>query len=452
MALSQERKGTLAVSLTNFLDSGCIVASGVALAAWAVAFGFGSTWTAILGAVGANAFGAAVGALIGGFLTDKLGRKFIYTYNMLVYAAGVFIVMISVNLPMLLAGIVISGLSVGAGVPASWSYISEMSGSNRRASNIGISQFAWSCGPAVIFLISLVFSLVFPTFAANGELLPAGTYGPFDGLFAMRLLFAILFVVALFAWNLQRKLQESTDWTSKQELKEKESFVSMMRRALTNAVNIKTIVFLVAVYLTWNIVAGTMGQFMPYMYAAAGNLDDTTISLLQTVMWVLTAIGSLAIFSALGDKVPHRILFALTAGMALAASMCYDHLEEKVEYMRQIKSHFVEEVLKLPDTVVHGLYDETSAPHIISVGFAGVRSEVLLHALEDKGICVSAGSACASNHPAISGVLKGIGAKKEYLDATIRFSMSEMTTEEEMDYTLQALQGLVPMLRRYTRH
>ena len=77
---------------------------------------------------------------------------------------------------------------------------------------------------------------------------------------------------------------------------------------------------------------------------------------------------------------------------------------------------------------------------------------MLLHALEDKGIGVSAGSACASNHPAISGVLKGIGAKEEYLDATIRFSMSEMTTEEEMDYTLQALQELVPMLRRYTRH
>lgn len=116
MALSQERKGTIAVSLTNFLDSGCIVASSVALAAWAVAFNFGSAWTAILGAVGANAFGAAVGALIGGFLTDKLGRKFIYTYNMLVYATGVFIVMIAANLPMLVIGIVISGLSVGAGV------------------------------------------------------------------------------------------------------------------------------------------------------------------------------------------------------------------------------------------------------------------------------------------------------------------------------------------------
>ena len=79
MALSQEKKGTIAVSLTNFLDSGCIVASGVALAAWAIAFNFDNVWVSILGAVGANAFGAAVGALIGGFLADRFGRKFIYT-------------------------------------------------------------------------------------------------------------------------------------------------------------------------------------------------------------------------------------------------------------------------------------------------------------------------------------------------------------------------------------
>lgn len=321
MALSQEKKGTIAVSLTNFLDSGCIVASGVALAAWAIAFNFDNVWVSILGAVGANAFGAAVGALIGGFLADRFGRKFIYTYNLLVYATGVFLIMCAVNLPMLCAGIVISGLSVGAGVPSSWSYISEMSSSTSRAANIGISQFAWSCGPAVIFLIALLFSFIFPTFGPDGALLPAGTYGPFDGLFAMRLLFLILFVVALIAWNLQRKLEESKDWTEKQSAAEgkRDTFIQMMGRALTNSVNVKSIVFLVAVYLTWNIVAGTMGQFMPYMYAAAGHLDDTTISLLQAVMWILTAVGSLAIFSKFGDKIPHRILFAATAVMALAA-------------------------------------------------------------------------------------------------------------------------------------
>ena len=265
MALSQEKKGTIAVSLTNFLDSGCIVASGVALAAWAIAFNFDNVWVSILGAVGANAFGAAVGALIGGFLADRFGRKFIYTYNLLVYATGVFLIMCAVNLPMLCAGIVISGLSVGAGVPSSWSYISEMSSSTSRAANIGISQFAWSCGPAVIFLIALLFSFIFPTFGPDGALLPAGTYGPFDGLFAMRLLFLILFVVALIAWNLQRKLEESKDWTEKQDAVagKRDTFIQMMGRALTNSVNVKSIVFLVAVYLTWNIVAGTMGQFMP---------------------------------------------------------------------------------------------------------------------------------------------------------------------------------------------
>lgn len=319
MALSQERKGTMAVSLTNFLDSGCIVASSTALTAWAAAFGFGATWTAILGSIGANAFGAAVGALIGGFLTDKFGRTMIYRYNLLVYALGVFIAMIAVNLPMVVVGVVISGLSVGAGVPASWSYISETSSTTSRASNIGISQFAWSCGPAIIFLLALALSFILPGFAADGKtLLPAGTYGPFDGLLATRILFLVLFIVALVAWNLQRQLQESADWAGKNEHKENRvGFGKMMGNALKNSVNVKTIIFLVAVYLTWNLAAGTNGQFMPYLYAAAGNIDATGQSLLGAVQWVLIAVCSLAIFSRYGDKVSHRVLFGISALLAL---------------------------------------------------------------------------------------------------------------------------------------
>ena len=140
------------------------------------------------------------------------------------------------------------------------------------------------------------------------------------------------------------------------------------------------------------------------------------------------------------------------AGLGLAAKMIYENLDEKVAKMRELKKHFIDGVTKLPETTIHGLYDETSAPHIISVGFAGIRSEVLLHALEEKGIYVSSGSACSSNHPQISGILKGIGAKQEFLDATLRFSMSEFTTLEEIDYTLETLYNIVPMLRRYRRH
>ena len=140
------------------------------------------------------------------------------------------------------------------------------------------------------------------------------------------------------------------------------------------------------------------------------------------------------------------------AGLGLAAKLIYQDLDEKVARMRELKAHFIEGVQEIQDITIHGLYDETSAPHILSVGFAGIRSEVLLHALEEKGIYVSSGSACASNHPQISGVLKGIGAGQEYLDATLRFSMSEFTTLEEIDYTLETLYNIVPVLRKYTRH
>ena len=105
--------------------------------------------------------------------------------------------------------------------------------------------------------------------------------------------------------------------------------------------------------------------------------------------------------------------------------------------MRRLKQHFIEGIGQIENTTIHGLYDETSAPHIISVGFGGIRSEVLLHALAEKGIYVSSGSACSSNHPQVSGVLKGIGA--------------EFTTREEIDYTLDTLYNIVPMLRKYTR-
>ena len=140
------------------------------------------------------------------------------------------------------------------------------------------------------------------------------------------------------------------------------------------------------------------------------------------------------------------------AGIGLASKMIYQDLEMKTALMRELKSRFIEGISGIENTTVHGFTDEGSAPHIISLGVAGVRSEVLLHALEDKGIYVSSGSACSSNHPAVSGVLKGIGAPREYLDATLRFSMSEFTTKEEIDYTLETLYNCIPMLRRYTRH
>ena len=140
------------------------------------------------------------------------------------------------------------------------------------------------------------------------------------------------------------------------------------------------------------------------------------------------------------------------AGIGLATERIYEHLDEDVERLYDIREAFINGLAGLDQVVVNGLPGRETAPHIVSVSIWGVRSEVLLHALEDRGICVSAGSACASNHPQTSETLKAIGVERDLLDSTIRFSFSIFTTMEEIEYTLQALYDIIPVLRKYSRH
>ncbi len=156
------------------------------------------------------------------------------------------------------------------------------------------------------------------------------------------------------------------------------------------------------------------------------------------------------------------------AGLGQATQEIYTDFEMKMDRLYHQKQFFVSELLKLDGVTVNGIETiaaeygtglavteeavHATAPHVISASFNGIRSEVLLHSLEDKGIYVSAGSACASNKPAVSETLKAIGLDKSLLDSTIRFSMSVETTTEELEYTLETLQELLPVLRKYTRH
>lgn len=140
------------------------------------------------------------------------------------------------------------------------------------------------------------------------------------------------------------------------------------------------------------------------------------------------------------------------AGFAKAAEMVYQDLEQDVDRMYALREALTEGVRRIPDVVINGCPGREGAPHVVSVSFRGVRSEVLLHALEERGIYVSAGSACAAHKPQPSATLRAIGVEKELLESTIRFSLSGFTTSEEIAYTCQNLEEIVPMLRRYTRH
>lgn len=139
------------------------------------------------------------------------------------------------------------------------------------------------------------------------------------------------------------------------------------------------------------------------------------------------------------------------AGMGAAAKEMYTDHEQKTAFITGLKDYMTERIKQLDGVTVNSLKGSEGAPQIVSASFMGVRSEVLLHALEDKGIYVSSGSACSSNHPAVSGTLKAIGVKKELLDSTLRFSFGLFNTKEEIDYCIGVLEELLPTLRRYHR-
>ena len=179
-------KATAAVSMSNYIDSGSIIAIATSLGFWGKAYfpDDDGTIAGLLAAFSANAFGAAIGALIGGPLCDKYGRKFIYTYDLLLYALGGLVVVFTTNLAMLFAGFIIIGLAVGASVPAGWTYIAEFAPTNQRGRHIGATQLAWSFGP-------------FIGFGLAAALTPLGLLGS-------RIIFAHLVVIALTTWYIRR--------------------------------------------------------------------------------------------------------------------------------------------------------------------------------------------------------------------------------------------------------
>lgn len=146
------------------------------------------------------------------------------------------------------------------------------------------------------------------------------------------------------------------------------------------------------------------------------------------------------------DNVPGAV------GMAAAAKECYADLEHKVLHMRACRQCLLDGLAHMEHVKINGSAEEESAaPHIVNASFIGVRSEVLLHALEEREIYVSAGSACSSNRQTGSATLQALGLSKEERESAIRFSFCADTTAEEIEQTVTALQELVPFLRKYSR-
>lgn len=139
------------------------------------------------------------------------------------------------------------------------------------------------------------------------------------------------------------------------------------------------------------------------------------------------------------------------AGLGVAAQEIYEDFDAKIEHLYQLKEHMAEGLSALENVEINGMPLREGAPQIMSVCFQGIRSEVLLHTLEERGIYISAGSACSSHKRKASSTLTAMGLSKAQIENTVRISFSEENTFEEVDYCLEVLREVVPMLRRYSR-
>lgn len=291
-------------SMADYIDAGSIVAGAVALSFWAEAFGMSNSLVGILGAFSSNAISAGVGALIGGYLGDRVGRKTLYQYDLLVYMLGALILALAPSKWVLVVGYLILGLAVGADIPTSWALVSEISPSGSRAKLMGLGNVFWYIGPLVTLGLALVVQRM-------------GL-----GLLGVRIVFLHLVVVAGVTYYLRRGLEKSERWQrahseAKSDGRTLGTF-SKFKEVFTGA-NLRSLLFVASVYSVWNLVAGTYGFFLPFILESAGNTSTAASYALQGLWFVSAIVAVVLVFMRYGDRSNRRPLYVVSAGLQVIA-------------------------------------------------------------------------------------------------------------------------------------
>lgn len=298
-------RNTILAGLANYIDAGSIVAGSAALVMWKLQYGLSDTFLGLIAAFSANAISAGVGALIGGILCDKFGRKKIYQYDMLFYAFGMAWLVFASAPWMIVLGFVLVGLAVGADIPASWSLIAEQAPDKKRGAHSGVAQILWYLGPLVV-LVSFLF------------------LEPF-GILGARIVFGHLLLLALALTLLRSRMSESARWEESKRLRGSPTAASAQTwRILLEPKHLKSMAFLIGMYGFWNLWAGTNGFFYPYILRTVGDQSQAMSVGIQAGGFFIGMLSILLVFMTLSDRVNQRLLFGISAvmhvvGMALLA-------------------------------------------------------------------------------------------------------------------------------------
>jgi len=298
----QQWKWSTLAGMASYLDAGSIVALSAGLVLFEERFGLSKGALGVLTAIGPNALGCAFGALVGGWLGDKLGRKRIYQYDLMVYAAGILLIALAVNREMLFLGTFIVGVAVGADVPTSLALVGEFAPSKARGKLLGYTQVAWCMGPVIVLWLAMA-------------LAPLKLLG-------IRFVFLHLFVVAIVTWALRQGLAESARWQQAARIP------GAARRqiwALFSGSNLKGLVWTATIYLFWNLAAGTYGIFFPYFISTLHAGGQAASVGLASVWFLLTMIFTVSVFMRYSDRshAARKTIWGVGAVMEVAAFVLF---------------------------------------------------------------------------------------------------------------------------------
>ncbi len=293
-------RNTILAGLANYIDAGSIVAGSAALAMWKVQYGMSDTLLGLIAAFSANAISAGIGALIGGILCDRYGRKKIYQFDMLFYAFGMLWLVFATAPWMIVLGFVLVGLAVGADIPASWSLIAEMAPDDARGKHSGVAQVLWYLGPVVVLVSFLILE-------------PLGILGA-------RIVFGHLAVLALALTLLRSRMKESEKWEAARRVEAGNPAAAAPAtwRVLLQPRHLKSMAFLVGMYGMWNLWAGTNGLFFPYILRTVGDQSQAMSVTVQALSFAIAMVSIWLIFMKLSDRVNQRVLIAVSALMQVA--------------------------------------------------------------------------------------------------------------------------------------
>jgi MFS transporter, SP family, inositol transporter len=291
----QQWKWSALAGMASYLDAGSIVALGAGLALFQSQLHLSSGAVGALAAIGPNAIGCALGAFGGGWLGDKLGRKRIYQYDLLVYAAGILCIALAVNAAMLFIGTFIVGVAVGADVPTSLALVGELAPARARGKLLGFTQVAWCLGPTIVLWLAVL-------------LAPLGLLG-------IRIVFLHLLVVALVTWALRRGLAESARWVAASALARQNV------RALFSGANFRALVWTATIYLFWNLAAGTAGIFNPYFINTLHAGSQAASVGMYSSAFIIAMIVAVTVFMPYSDRsyATRRWLWGVGAVMQIVA-------------------------------------------------------------------------------------------------------------------------------------